>query len=278
MATEHKLDKLRFRDGGRISEEVFRVGTENAHFMWEGRDGKLVVTDDNLKKQGVALILGDNILTFSAEQSEHEGKSEVTVKGKRTDKTIRGKASLVATKKTVKDSAVKTRSPLVIHHYGDGDDEALERRAKFESNKRNSTTKNVKIEVFHVQTPSGEPWDVGLLHQVSIPPEGLSTTLECIGVEYSVDATGTLKTGLTLAPPPTGVSGGSSGFSGLAGAAVQVALGVVANSAQDADYPSPWTGPQLSLAVDVEGLSLGVTLPVISKLEDEVPLTLPDTT
>ena len=74
-----KLDKVRFRDGARVVDELHRVALENCYFMYETRDGKLRVTDGVGSASGGggdALILGQNILTFSAEQSEDEGQEQ----------------------------------------------------------------------------------------------------------------------------------------------------------------------------------------------------------
>ena len=155
-----KLDKMRFRDGARVVDELHRVGMENAYFMYETRDGKLRVTDgvgSESGESGDPLILGQNILTFSAEQSEDEAKSKVKVKGQRTKKNKWGKKALEKTFKEVQERSVKDFVPLTVQHYGDADDKTLERRARFEANKRASASKKVTIEVFHVQSPSGSP-------------------------------------------------------------------------------------------------------------------------
>ena len=131
--------------------------------MYETRDGKLRVTDGVGPDAGGGdpLILGENILTFSAEQSEDKAKSKVKVKGQRSKKDIRGKKALEKTHKTVTNSKVKSKNLLTVQHYGDATDKELERRARFEMNKRNSASQKITIEVFHVQTPSGQPWDIG---------------------------------------------------------------------------------------------------------------------
>jgi prophage tail gpP-like protein len=281
-AETHKLEKVRFRSNTRIHEEMFRIGTENAHFMYETRDGKMRVTDDTGRKAGHPLVLGVNILSFSCEQSEHEGKSEVTVKGKRTDKTVRGKKACDPTVKQVKDASVKSKSPMIVHHYGDGTDEALKRRAKFEADKRNATTKNIKIDVFHVQTPSGEPWDVGLIHQVSIPPEGVAGPFECTAIEYSINSDKQIQTSLTLSPPPKAASGGGAG-AGLAGITVAVSALIDAGSkkkTQTSDnYPQPWEGADISdVVVDataavVEEIASGLSA-TLTSFADNPPLTI----
>lgn len=246
LAQTHKLEKVRFRNSARLHEEIQRVATENAHFTYETREGKLRITDDTSRKSGVALILGQEFLSFSAEQSEHEAKSEIIVKGKRTDKNVRGKNAVEKTIQKQKDNSVRSKSQLTVHHYGDGTDEALKRRAKFEADKRNSTTKNVKIDVFHVQPITGEAWEIGLLHMVSIPPEGINDQFECVGIEYAVDNEKTIKTSLTLSPPPKAASTSS----GSAVAALQKSSSKKNTKSTD-NYPAPWVGSDLIDSTDI---------------------------
>jgi prophage tail gpP-like protein len=209
-----KLDKARFRDGARVSDELHRLAQENGYAMYETREGKLRVTDGVGGSGGDPLILGRNILTFNAEQSEDQSKSEIKVKGQRTKKDMWGEKALKKTFKEVKDKGAKGFVPLTVQHYGDGDDKTLERRGRFEANKRATESKKITIEVFHVQTPSGQPWDIGNTHYVEVPPEGIFETFECTELTYTVNADKDLKTKLTLSPPPSGGSGGSGGGSG----------------------------------------------------------------
>jgi prophage tail gpP-like protein len=259
-----KLDKVRFRDGAKVADEIFRVGSENGHFIYETREGKLRVTDGTGDGSGEALILGQNILTFSAEQSEEDARSEVKVKGQRTKKELWGEAALLKTEKTVKDAWVQSNAPYIIQHYGDATDEALERRAKFETDKRSSESKTVTIEVFHVQTTTGDPWDIGNVHYVEVPPEGIFDEMECTELTYTVQNDKTLKTTLTLSPPPSGGVGG--GIAGEDGGGLLSALGSAVSSLSSlgasrraaagvtftpGQYPSPWSGPVLTLVADV---------------------------
>lgn len=247
-----ELDKIRFRDGGRVVDELHRVAMENCYFMYETRDGKLRVTDGVGSESGGgdALILGQNILTFTAEQSEDENKSKVKVKGQRSKKDKWGEEALLKTFKEVKVSnGPKDLVPLTVQHYGDADEKTLERRARFEANKRAATSKKITIEVFHVQTPSGEPWDIGNTHYVEVPPEGIFDVFECTELTYHVNADKELKTSLVLSPPPSGEAGGGGGGFGLAsinsnmGDARRSQAGVTLSAGL---YPEPWTGPQLS--------------------------------
>jgi hypothetical protein len=185
---------------------------------------------------GDPLILGRNILTFNAEQSEDQSKSEIKVKGQRSKKEEWGEKALLKTFKEVKDNGAKGFVPLTVQHYGDSDDKTLERRGRFEANKRSTESKKITIEVFHVQTPSGQPWDIGNTHYVEVPPEGIFETFECVELTYSVNADGDLKTKLTLSPPPSGGTGGGGGGGGgsgggSAGAAAFNAPGPTASAA-----------------------------------------------
>ena len=67
--------------------------------------------------------------------------------------------------------------------------------------KRSSESKKITIEVFHVQSPSGAPWDIGNVHYVEVPPEGIFDMFECTQLTYHVNAEKELKTTLTLSPP-----------------------------------------------------------------------------
>lgn len=250
LGTEIKLDKIRFRDGAKVIEEIRRISAENGYYIYETRDGKLRVTDDVGVGTGDPLILGQNILTFSATQSESQAQSEITVKGQRTEKGKWGEDAILNDTTTVfKDSWVPSYSPIVVQHYGNATKEALERRARFEANKRSSRSKQIQIEVFHVQA-QGTPWDIGLLHYVEVPPEGIFDVFECTGLTYNVNATGELSTSLTLSPPPsgqksaTGLEAFENVSESLQGSAGQGRLNV---SVAPGNYPFPWSGPTLTV-------------------------------
>lgn len=222
--------------------------------MYETRDGMLRVTDDAGPDEGEPLILGRNILQFSAEQSEDSSKQRITVKGQRTKKDVRGAAAVLSSVKEIKDATMQTDIPSTVQAYGDGTPEALERRARFEHNKRSSASKKVTIEVFHVQTTSGEPWDVGVLHYIEIPPEGIYDIFECTSLTYTVQNDTTLKTTLELSPPPAkGATGSQTGAldslpslneQSQVGHSRRLAAGVTFAPGM---YPQPWSGPVLSV-------------------------------
>lgn len=254
QAEAQDLDKVRFRDGARVFDELDRVMVENSHYMYETRDGRLRVTDGTGAVSGDSLILGQNILTFSAEQSEDKAKKKVKVKGQLINKDKWGEDAVLKGVIELEDDLLSSDIPVVVQHYGNGTPEALERRARYELNKRMAKSKNVTIEVFHVQA-QGTPWDVGNLHYVEVPPEGIFDVLECTRLSYSVDAEGTLKTTLTLAPIPNSGSAGAAGAGPLANLPQETADELLMGEARKADagvsydnaYPAPWSMPQFSL-------------------------------
>jgi hypothetical protein len=261
------------RDGARAADELDRISIENAYFMYETRDGKLRVTDGVGSAGGSGgdpLVLGKNILSFSVEQNEEGAKSEVKVKGQRTKKDKWGKKAVEPTTKTVKDqAAAKTPANATVQLYADATPEALERRGRFEMNRRNNDAKKVTVEVFHVQTPSGQPWDIGNTHYVQIPCEGVFDMFECIELTYTVNAKDTVKTSLVLSPPPSGGTGGGSGGTGLE--SLNMNIGNVARAqsgvVMSADtYPDPWTPPQL---VEMPFLTVAEEVLAASKAAEE---------
>lgn len=277
-----QLDKVRFRDGTRVVDELHRVALENCYFMYETRDGKLRVTDGvgGDTGSGDPLILGQNILTFSAEQSEDKAKSKIKVKGQRTKKDIHGKKAVRDTHTTLKNGKVKSKNEVTVQTYGDATKKALKRRAKFEMDKRNSASQKITIEVFHVQTPSGQPWDIGDTHYVEVPPEGIFDVFECTELVYHVNFEKELKTTLTLSPPPSGGSGGGDTDGGFGLSNLNMNMGSARRSQagitlSEDSYPDPWTPADLS---EMPHLSLveeaALPQPQVAEAKPP-PLTLP---
>jgi Mu-like prophage tail protein gpP len=252
QAEEIKIPISRIRDGSLVKDEIFRLCNEHCHYAYETRDGKLRVTDTASQTIGADIILGVNILSFNAEQSEDKANSEVTVKGHRNGDAW-GRDAVIPTVTTMEDSWVGTNIPLVIQHYGDASPEALERRGKFEVDKRATESKRVTIETFGLGQ-DGEPWDIGNTHYVEIPVEGIFDVMECVELTYTIE-TEQLTTSLVMAPAPSGAirgSGASSLLSGQnaisdamrRGEARRAETGIQIVPGQ---YPSSWTSAAISL-------------------------------
>lgn len=291
-----KLDKVRFQDGGKVVDEIFKLARENCHYIYETRDGKLRVTDDTSGEEGEPLVLGQNVMSFSAEQSEEKAKSKVKVKGQRTDKKVRGKKAVLKLEKEIHDKWVEGYIAYTVQHYGDATPEALERRANFETNERSQQSKKLTISVFHVQDSTGEPWDIGTLHYCEIPPEGIFDVFEVTELVYNVQNDKKISTTLTLSPPPANTAGASAptplseqGLSGLSAvvAGVGAGLQVLANARRLAagvtfapgQYPAPWSSPDVSIVPVPSPADLAATgaglLSSIADLADAPVATLP---
>lgn len=222
MAPVFDMDKLRLRDGCTVKDECYRIANNHAYYNYETRDGKLRVTDGVGPGVGEPLILGDNILEFTVEQSEAPKNSEIKAKGQRTKKNVRGREA-VNREKTVRpksEGGIKRFTPLGLQfNGGDGTDDSLMRRAKFEADNQNQDAKTVKVDVFHVMSRTGAPWDIGQVHYVQIHTEGVFEPMECTELNYVCNSEKTLKTSLTLSPLPgaSGMGGGSGGGGGIGG-------------------------------------------------------------
>lgn len=293
LAPVYDMDKARFRDGGLVKSELQRLASEHGYWMHETRDGKLRVTADTGRTIGEPLILGQNILEFSAEQSEEPKNTQIKVKGQRTKKGVRGRDA-VEREKTVQigsQGGKQRHAPLTIQHYTDGTDEALERRAKHEGDLQQQDSKSVRIDVFHVMSRAGMPWDIGNVHYVEIPTEGIYEPMECTELTYVVAHDRTLKTQLIMNPLPGAGANQGAGVAGLPslnlgsisgavnallvhGAARRAAMG--AEYAADL-YPESW-GPAtfsvLSLAAGAFSLPAAISQAVAALPIAGPPLTL----
>lgn len=282
QAQDIDIDKKVFRDGSLAMDEIFRLCNEHCYFVYETRDGRLRICEKPDGATGEPLILGKNIISFSAEQSEERANSKIKIKGHRHKKGIRGKDAIIEREKEIEDHWVEAYIPLTIQHYGDATDEALERRGKWEADRRSAESKRVTIEVFDMKTASVFPWDIGLLHYVEVPPEGIFDTMECIELEYKADGE-SCRTTLTLAPPPSKSISGGSGVSGgetssLTG--VDIASEILSTNTQrraqagvqivPGFYPSSWTSADLSV-VNIIPNVIGAIAAVVNSLTDDEP-------
>lgn len=214
-ASTDQLDKVRFRDGGIIAQELYRVAEATSLYMYETREGKLRITDGPGNIIGEDIVLGKNILSFSTEQAEDLERALVVVKGQKIAKEVWGDAAVIRTiaASTIPDTTTLSRT--VVQLYGDATPELLNKRIQYESNRRNAASRKIELTVFHLQQSTGEPWDLGTLHNVSIPPAGVNGSFEITDLEYIVTADKTLETKLTLSPPPSRYQGETTAANGL---------------------------------------------------------------
>jgi hypothetical protein len=140
-------------------------------------------------------------------------------------------------------------------------------------NARAAKSKKIEIEVFHVQSQGG-PWDIGNMHYVEVPPEGIFDMFECTDLTYTVNADKTIKTSLTLSPPPS--AGGGEGF-GLG--SINFNTGGARRSQSNismvaGQFPEPWLPPDLSV---MPFMSAAESLTQMAKNEPEQPQPPPTT-
>lgn len=232
-----KLEKARFRDGAPVVSEIHRFTKEHNLIVNETRDGALQMTQPGKEPRGVDLILGENVLEFSAEQSEDAANSSITVKGQRTGSAQHGSDAIKRSVKAKQSGTSKDYSPYTVQITGDATDERLKARLQVENRERQEQSKSITVDVFHVQDAAGAPWDIGVKHYVEVPPEGIYDDFVVDEVDYEVAAEGTLKTSLTLVAATSDGSGQARSDSRAKGDAKRAAAGI---SSSPGLYPDPW--------------------------------------
>jgi prophage tail gpP-like protein len=274
-----QIERGVFRDGAAVYSELFRWSKEHNLLTFEDKNGQLNLTTDAQGGSGEPLILGLNILSFDASQSDGQDNQTVTIKGQRSGIKYHGKQA-VMNKVQVTNPAVSDYSPVIHQLNGDASSDRLNARAKFETDRATQASKTVTIDVFSVQSTDGSPWDLNVTHYVEIPPEGIYNEFVVDTLTYFCDAKGVLKTELKLVPVAAGGGGagnGSPATSDIAayGASRAAQAGLTYSTGT---YPSPWTVPAISSVLTmgaapapppVDPSSTPIVLPVIT------PTTLP---
>lgn len=272
-----KIERAVFRDGAAVYTELHRWAKEHNLITFEDKDGKLNLTVDSQGGSGEPLILGVNILSFSATQSDGVGNSEITIKGQRSGLKYHGKEA-VMNKIKITNPSVTDYSPVIHQLNADASPDRLKKRAKYENDRATQESKTITIDVFSVQSTSGEPWDLNVKHYVEIPPEGIYNEFVVDSLTYFCEARGTLKTELKLVPVAQSDDGGSAGTMSDAqayGIAQSAAAGLVYTPGT---FPSPWIIPVIENVLTMGGApspapvappTTNITLPEV------IPTTLP---
>lgn len=281
LADEIDLTRHRFRDGAYVVDELQRMAEMTSLYIYEARNGVLKVRDDIESTTGEPLVLGRNVMTYDAEQEGDQEKTQVQVKGQKTAKENWGEDAVVDRSITIVDDNVPGFAPLTVQLYGDATNELIERRAQYEMNKRATVSKKIKMDVFHVQQSTGEPWDIGDTHYVELPPAGVFGFFEVTELRYMVEAGGQLKTNITLGPAPvkttiTNPIGIATPLSGLPEISEQF-ISAASRAAQFGitQLTSTWLGPALQAAQDTVD-EVNEFLSSVEDVEDAVtPLSFP---
>ena len=269
------VDRFRLRDGAKVISEIGRICEQFSLFCYELRDGTLRFVDTEGTTEGEALILGENILSFRTEKSAQKERSEVLVKGQRVKPTEWGEAAVISTFKRVADTSVPGFSPTTVQLYGDATEANIDRRVQYEVNKRSSQSKQISVDVFHLQQSTLEPWEIGDRHYVEIPPAGVSGVFEITDISYSLEVE-SIQTSLTLSPAPIKNSVASDSQTILAGLEEITTSTTGVGRVRLSAISNTWLGPVLA---DVETAITPVVTQFLQSLEDaadSVPLKLPE--
>lgn len=280
QTSEVELNRVRLRDGARVTDELERIAEMCGLYFFETRDGKLRVTDSRpAAETGEPIILGQNILSFSTRQESDQEKKKVTVKGQKNRNEDWGEQAVLDTYVEEQDDSVIEDIPISVQLYGNGDIDTLKRRVDYEVNKRAQVSKQITVEVFGVTQQDGTPWDVGDLHYVQIPPAGVFGVFEIVGLSYNVSNDRQLKTTITLAPPTTSSAGSDTkglldslptsidDVASTAASAGRAAYGALAES---------WAGPRVSSVVAAVASGVAGLLADVENEDSGPPLTIRD--
>lgn len=271
------IERAVFRDGAVVYTELHRWAKEHNLITFEDKSGKLNLTTDSAGGSGEPLILGLNILSFDATQSDGQGNSQITIKGQRSGLQYHGKEA-VMNQVQVNNPSVTDHSPVTHMLNADASPQRLKMRAKYENDRATQDSKTITIDVFSVQSTSGAPWDLNVTHYVEIPPEGIYNEFVVDSLTYFCEAKGVLKTELKLVPVAqsgSGTGGGATSDATAYGQSQSAAAGLVYNQGQ---YPSPWVIPAIESVLTMGGApspvptpppQIGITFPSL------IPLTLP---
>lgn len=272
-----QIERAVFRDGAVVHTELHRWAKEHNLLTFEDKTGALNLTVDSAGGSGEPLILGINILSFDATQSDNQGNSTVTIKGQRSGIQHHGKDA-VMNKIVTTNPAVTDYSPVIHQLNADASTDRLKKRSKFETDRATQDGKTITIDVFSVQSSTGEPWDLNVTHYVEIPPEGIYNEFVVDSLTYFCEAKGVLKTELKLVPTAGSNSAGGGGGTSDATAYGQAQAAQAGLVYMPGTYPDPWVIPAVDDVLTMGGASpptpqslpsLSITLPVI------IPLKLP---
>lgn len=252
-----QIERAVFRDGAAVYSELHRWAREHNLLTFEAPNGQLNLTVDSAGGSGEPLILGMNILSFDCTQSDNQDNKTVTIKGQRSGIPYHGKQA-VMNKIVITNPAVSDYSPVIHQLNADASPQRLKSRSKYEADRATQQGKKITIDVFSVQSTTGEPWDLNITHYVQIPPEGIYSEFVVDELTYFVEAKGVLKTELKLVPTASG-GGGTGGGSGSSVAtsdaqaygnaqAAQAGLVFIAGM-----YPAPWTCPAITSVLSMGG-------------------------
>lgn len=209
LAEEVSLPRVRLRDGAKVYDELRRIAQRTGVNFYETRDGNLRVVDTPTGETGEPIVLTQNIVSFDADLRGELEKRNIQVKGQRTEPTSWGAQAIAPSILSLQDSTVPEGGQLTVQMYGTATPDALRRAGGYDYNRRVAAARDVNVQLFGNLQSAGSPWDLGLQHQVEIPPAGVSGFFEAASLNYVLDAAARVRTNLSLHPLTTRAEGES---------------------------------------------------------------------
>jgi prophage tail gpP-like protein len=217
--------------------EIKNIFRDRGYLVYAHHDGTIRVEGADKGDSGCDLIVGQNVMDFSAEQSSEKKRGKIKATGTLTlSKDTNRKATL--TPQGIQKMKSKIEGDWVVWADGDQSAKALKKRAKYESNRRDAAGKEVSFTLFGINAPDGKPWRVNAQHYCEVPSESVFDTLRLKSISGSATKT-EIKVEVTLAP----INGLSNSNAGAAApTAVRAAVKRQQKGAplKKDQYPAPW--------------------------------------
>lgn len=206
-----KLDQYQLTPGESVFRCVEKMARQQGMTLAGRADGDVDITKAGSKRQGGALIEGDNILDGTATHNGRNRHSEITVRGQRPFGHGDDALEIEAVEK---DGAVKRHRPLIIVQDEDTDKKRAKKRAKNRKDRAagDSLKATIIVQGFHDQT--GRLWEPGNLVWTESAFLDIAQDMLIESVEYEQSEQGSFATlGLTD-PRSYGGEGGKGNKSG----------------------------------------------------------------
>lgn len=206
-----KVDQYQLTPGESVFRCVEKMARQQGMTLAGTADGDINITKAGSKRQGGALVEGDNILEGSAKHNGRNRHSEIIVRGQRP--FGHGEDALEI-EETEKDSAVKRHRPIIIVQDEDTDKKRAKKRAKNRKDRAagDALKATITVQGFHDQ--GGQLWEPGNLVWTESPFLDIAQDMLIESVDYEQSEQGSFATlGLTD-PRSYGGEGGKGNKSG----------------------------------------------------------------
>tara|TARA_A200000113_G_scaffold174573_1_gene159712 strand:- start:112 stop:1134 length:1023 start_codon:yes stop_codon:yes gene_type:complete len=170
--------------------------------MPDGKGG-FVVDNVGVKRAGVSLVMGKNILSADLEDNNEDRFSIYHAKSQDYGADTTEAEALSLPQATSYDRDIKRYRPLVFQPEDSYNEEDLNKRAQWESAIRAARAQSMRIEVsgWRQNLDKGALWDVNMLVPVKIPNDDIDSMMLIKAVEFSYNENEGAKTTLSLVHP-----------------------------------------------------------------------------